>query len=176
VFATIGDVINIKHSGAKFDEIETTQYNSPTDANGSLIKEFMFGTKDPGSVDLELSYTTQDTQDLLEAAEGTAVNFELHFPQLTSVTFLREWREEDLQRPGGRFLAESGPEERDQGDLDAAHHGSDHYRRTAVVQAATTHKPLPCPTLANQLGWGTSLPREIHVKRTREHRASGTCS
>jgi hypothetical protein len=81
-FSTIGDVMAVNLSDPKFDEIEVTHLNSPTDAAGNVFKEIIFGLLDPGSATLELNFTGADGQDKLIAAAGAKKNFELHMPQL----------------------------------------------------------------------------------------------
>ena len=84
VFLTLGDLRKASFQGAKFDEYSRTHLNSPIDEKGIVWKEKGFGEKDPGTVTCDFAWTNQDAQDVLEAAEGSEANFEVHFPMLTS--------------------------------------------------------------------------------------------
>src|SRR4051794_17767416 len=76
-FTTIAEVTSIKHSGAKFDEVDVTNMESSA-------KEFQLAMKDSGNLQFTLNFINDATQQSLKAAEGTVINFELDFPTLTT--------------------------------------------------------------------------------------------
>lgn len=82
-FNTIGDVTNIAVDDPKFDEIDITHLNSPTDAAGNITEEVLYGILRMGSITIDLNFSGADEQDTLIGAAGTALDFEMHFPQLT---------------------------------------------------------------------------------------------
>jgi hypothetical protein len=87
VFNTVGDVTGINATEPKFDELETTHLNSPTDAQGNVFKEFMYGLLDPGSIALDVNFTGTDAQDQIIEACGTLKNFEWHMPQVVTTAW-----------------------------------------------------------------------------------------